>query len=432
MKDASYPAPTGTGLRGVHHSGTGPKLSTLIAGGDLPNLMQVQAGSIAAFDQFLRARCLDLTDYLAGDAVSAYPALANIPQNSWASGCVVDGRLYGLPIDRGVSFTWLLYGRQDLLEKKGITEDPRSFAEFRDLCVELTDAKRNVWALASSPLDEIRKMLKIPNGWSVQGGEFVSAVEHEAQEEALEAARKMVESGVVHPDSLVDTSKWQQWFAAGSAYFHSNTYSGWFSLYQTFGADYPDMRVRPMQYPGFDGGSGAGWLGPASKHIVALSKESKDRAETILKIADYLASPFGTEEYRYLSYGIEGRHYTSKGSDPVPIPEKVPEIKLDVRYLGSGPMAMYYPADSDEVRAQYEHQLEFTKTAVTDPSAGLFSPTSSRRGAALGQQMSDLANDIVLGRKPVSAWRKGVEEWRGGGGRNIARELAGARAANTR
>ncbi|MEU9706732.1 helix-turn-helix domain-containing protein [Streptomyces sp. NPDC047981] len=24
MKDASYPAPTGTGLRGVHHSGTGP------------------------------------------------------------------------------------------------------------------------------------------------------------------------------------------------------------------------------------------------------------------------------------------------------------------------------------------------------------------------------------------------------------------------
>ncbi|WP_338678078.1 transposase [Streptomyces sp. SCSIO 30461] len=30
MKDASYPAPGGAGLRGVHHSGTGPTLAETI------------------------------------------------------------------------------------------------------------------------------------------------------------------------------------------------------------------------------------------------------------------------------------------------------------------------------------------------------------------------------------------------------------------
>ncbi|MQY39860.1 hypothetical protein SRB17_78880 [Streptomyces sp. RB17] len=63
---------------------------------------------------------------------------------------------------------------------------------------------------------------------------------------------------------------------------------------------------------------------------------------------------------------------------------------------------------------------------MADPTNGLFSATLCRKGATLGMMIENLENDIVFGRKPVSAWKPGVRDWLNAGGRQIADEFGAA------
>lgn len=79
------------------------RLATMAAGGTLPDMMEIPPvpAPIAAFSQFMEAEMVDLTPYLAGDKISAYPNLANLPTEFWKD-CVFDGSLRGIPIPRRV------------------------------------------------------------------------------------------------------------------------------------------------------------------------------------------------------------------------------------------------------------------------------------------------------------------------------------------
>ena len=59
---------------------------------------------------FLDAKCTDLTQYLAGDAIRDYPNLAAIPSRSW-KGALVNGKIYGVPIPPA-SVLLVVLGRQ--------------------------------------------------------------------------------------------------------------------------------------------------------------------------------------------------------------------------------------------------------------------------------------------------------------------------------
>ena len=62
------------------------KLAATMAGSDLPDLLYIYQGGptpVPSLLQFLQARCADLTPYLAGDGVKAYPNLANFPTYNW-------------------------------------------------------------------------------------------------------------------------------------------------------------------------------------------------------------------------------------------------------------------------------------------------------------------------------------------------------------
>jgi putative aldouronate transport system substrate-binding protein len=51
--------------------------------------------------------------------------------------------------------------------------------------------------------------------------------------------------------------------------------------------------------------------------MTAMKKTSPDRVEELLRIHDWIASPFGTEEYLFVEYGSEGRDYRLDGTDPI-------------------------------------------------------------------------------------------------------------------
>ncbi|MGG7510223.1 hypothetical protein [Plantibacter sp. YIM 135249] len=405
------------------------KFATVTASGAMPDFFTVLPAAPAQ-PKLLAATAADLTEHLAGDAVAEYPFLANIPTESWR-GTVFDGRIRALPIPRGIQSTFVLYGRTDLLAAAGITDDPRDFAEFRAQLEATTDARRNRWALASVPLDYVRQTLAVPNVWSERDGVFRSALLHDAQEDALEATRRLFADGLVHPDvAAMAGDRQKTWVQNGTSVFGWFTLSAWPTLTtaETGAHDARGTTVPAFTRDGSGSGAGTAWLGEPNHSIVAISADAGERVTTLLRIADWLATPFGTEEYLVRNYGVEGVHYTLVDGVPRTIADTVSERALGLGYL-SAPPRVNFSTEREVLLANQAFEYSLTGTAVANPANGLFSETQAKRGSVLGLAIADLELEIVRGRKPVSAWKDGVAAYRTGGGDRIRSELEAAFAA---
>ena len=407
------------------------KFATRIAGDDLPDVINIPP-STAQLPGLLQAKCQDLTEHLAGDAVLKYPFLANLPAEAW-KGCIYNGAIWGVPIPRGMARTALPLYREDLLSAKGIKDPaPSNFQEFLDLCKELTDAKSRRWAWASAPTNYVKQMLDIPYLWKQEGGKFTSANESEQMKTALDSTRKLVAAGVVNPDAFGSgASQQKQWFNGGIVCFVLDSFVAWNQFYADNTAG-DAFAVNMLDVPGFDGGEGTPWLGLALNNITAFNKDNEHSTETLLKLANWMSASFGTEEYLFRKYGLPGSHYTMQGSDPVPSRNGVTETGIGLQYFGDAPMALYLAGKPDVVRKQYAIQQKITPRLVKDASYGLYSDTKDRRSGQIDGVLNDLATQIILGRQPVADWDEGVKVWLSNGGEAIRGELEKSYAETAR
>ena len=79
------------------------KFATTMSSDDLPDIMHIFFGYSVApnLPDFFKAKCADLTPYLAGDAAKDYPNLAAIPTPAWKNSIsAFNGALYLVPIHR--------------------------------------------------------------------------------------------------------------------------------------------------------------------------------------------------------------------------------------------------------------------------------------------------------------------------------------------
>ncbi|MEQ7129090.1 extracellular solute-binding protein [Actinopolymorpha sp. B11F2] len=382
------------------------KFATVTAGDTLPDMFTILP-TLPAIPQLLEAKAVDLTPYLSGDAISAYPSLANIPTASW-QGCVFGGKIRALPIERGLQTTKLMYLRRDIAESLGADSEVTNFADFESLCAELSAPQSNRWALANLPLEYVRSMLAIAGPWAIDGDAIVLNWTRKEQLEALEAARGLYEAGYLNPDVLAaPPSQTNEWFHAGTAALKWDTYSAWtgFYVYSTV----EGFRVQGLPVPGFDGGKGQAVLGAPNIAVSAISAASEDRIETILKIADWLAAPFGTQEYLLNKYGKEGIHHEIRDGNPVLLDEHLGEFGLGHIYLSAGPTVFYYPGSAEISREPQDHQRIMLPNAVADPTVGLHSETGSRNLAGIMQSVEALEADIIGGRRAVTDWTSEID-----------------------
>ena len=102
----------------------GDKLATVLASAkDVPDWVCIPTWNLPPRfgSEIVENVFQDLTPYLAGDKVTPYPNLANIPSDAWKF-CVFNGKLYGLPFP-GEVITDAIFYRRDVLESLGITPD---------------------------------------------------------------------------------------------------------------------------------------------------------------------------------------------------------------------------------------------------------------------------------------------------------------------
>jgi putative aldouronate transport system substrate-binding protein len=390
------------------------RFQTAVAGDQLPEIFAYFPTDVPSLPSMLAERAADLTSLLSGDAVKDYPFLANIPTESWRS-CVYGGKIYAVPIPRGGRQSSVLYARTDLLEKQGLDPAIGSLDDFTSLCRELTGGKR--WAIGSAPTQFVREMFEIANGWKESGGSLTSALEDERQQDALEAVRSMVSDGLLHPDAFsVDDAKRKTWTANGTTPLMWGTFTAWPYFFENPGMD-AGLWLETVQPPRAEGGGDAAiWHGLPFQNITSIGRKAEDRAAALLEVIDYFSAPFGSEEYTFKKYGIEGVDHELKGADPVRTQKGLNETAMALEYVGNPPLAIYSPGDEKVTRTQYQAEADAVPTAVVNPVNGLYSQTESRKGNQIGEKLTDVENDIIQGRRPVSAWADAVATWKKDGG----------------
>jgi len=417
------------------------KLSTLIAGGGLPDMMEYDAlggtPSITNLPQFLDSQIADLTDIIGGDKVKDYPHLAAIPKVFWEQ-CTVAGKLYFIPIPRGISAGAGLY-RQDLFAAAGVNscKDIKNADDFLTLLKDLTNPGKDRYALAGSAgsysTPTFMQIFGVPNGWRVDGGGKLTAdFETDEYKAALEFMVKVVKAGCFYPGSQGWTkAKMENAVQSGKA---ALIYDGLPALsapvWATAQQIDPNAKLMPFIPFGATGGPGVAWQDNVVFAGTMLKKASPEKLKEVLKIADFLAAPFGTEEYLLKTYGVEGTDYTMDANhNPVPTTQGKNDANVTWKYVAAPQLVIHNPGVKELTDVVHQAYGDLVPMAIADPTATLYSPTSGKQGVSLHKTVSDVVKQVIGGQAGMSSFDDAVKTWRNNGGDKIRSEFEQAYAS---
>jgi len=401
------------------------KFQTAIAGNALAEITQITA--VPQLPKVLESMFTDLTPYLSGDNVKKYPNLANMPSAAWDV-CTVDGRIWGLTNPRVIAGT-VLMTRGDILQQKGIDTMPSlgSGEDFLDLCREVTDASNGIFAIGQLPqnwtVPVIVEALGGPNAWQVENGTWISAYESPEYERALEIVTAMFAERLIHPNSYSDVSSSVGWFDQGVTALFAQNFSAWHT--RAGRAAFPCGAVVMPKWDG--GGVARKHLGPPGYVDVVGLRRTDDaaRIEELLRVGDYLASPFGTSEYSFLNYGIRDRHYTVTDGQIALIPDAPIEGFSGPAYFGNmGSVNIYAPNRPEATKLVHDYCRTMIPDGVANPVYGKFSETAVSKQAAADRVLNDVMAGIIQGRQSLSTWAAAVQAWKQQAGDAMAREYA--------
>ena len=402
------------------------KLNTVLASGQLPDIftMNVLGVQIPSEAEFFQSQCADLTPFVSGDAIKAFPNLANLPQTAWRN-CIYNGKISALPrVVNSVGSTMLV--QQNALDQAGITALTNKDDFASAVKATTTGGVYGIGGVQATNLQWVLGMFRAPNQWRENGGKFTRDWETQEYKEAVALVRSFWDAGYVHPDTptYIQQQGAQVFYAGKFVMYPTNFFAFGIAWDRLLGIN-KNFRLNALVAPGYDGAKGSQFQDWGGNQITAVKKADPDRVKQVLGVLNYLAAPFGSSEYLNLQYGQQGIdfNFDDKGN-----PVYTDAGKNNVQYIAwqtiiSAPQVLYDPLDPNFVRTAHPIETAAHDQAVTDASVGLYSPTNASKGASLTQTMTDGVNEILFGRSPVDALDQLVKDWRANGGDQIRSEL---------
>jgi putative aldouronate transport system substrate-binding protein len=420
------------------------KLAVTMAGNDLPDILYIGNRTLTAgLPEFLKARCADLTPYLSGDAVKDYPNLANLPTSTWTA-MAFSGAIFGVPVPIN-PFDWVLFVHQELVDRDGL-KHPKNAEEFKNLLQTLTKPQSNVWGINTEGSTGFGitsglypSMFGAPNQWRVDSstGKFTRSLETEEYKAAVSFARDMYAQGSVTPTALQldNTSGKTEFYARKTALRWDGFRSyGIFWEQLLFGValnQQPTPMYRTIYPFAHDGGKPTYYLSPGHRGFSVLKKASPDRLKEMLRVLNWIAAPFGSEENQFKAFGLEGIHHTIDASGwPVLTDQGRSETAVPLGWMTQpAPTLSAARYGADYARLLQSDQMAYLPAGISDPTVALDSPTTNAKGPAISQAWLDGITAIVAGRQPFSDYDQLVKSWRSAGGDQIRAEYEKAYAA---
>lgn len=409
------------------------KFQTVVAGGNLPDLMAVLPDTTPELAKLLKAKAQDLTDHLAGDAILEYPNLANIPSYVWDA-CTYNGRLYTLPIHR-FALTHGYALRTDIAAQRNAPVKPKNGDEFYQMLKNLSDEK-NKWFATNNVVwlvEIVGEMMGIANDWAEQGGKFTKDVEDEKYPEVLNFVKKCWDEKLIHPSCWEAnfSLQTQALYNSGDAPFVLGglTWSGNAAAAKVAN---PAADSDSFQMYKWDGsGPAPRYVGGGAPYQTMVKQASADRVKELLNVVNWLAAPWGTKENVLFRNGVEGVHYTRDANGKITsIADQVKKDSMGpMIYMGSGPQVHNNNQFPVFAEREYDHEAQAMELPLYSAARGLESPTGQTKNAQLNKLLTDGRADIITGRKPVSAWTDIVADWKSKGGDQVRKEFTEAKQA---
>jgi putative aldouronate transport system substrate-binding protein len=427
------------------------KFPTIMAGDDLPDLMHIFFGYTLApnLPDFFKAKCADLTPYLAGDAAKDYPYLAAIPTAAWKNSiAAVNGALYLIPIHRPM-FSIPPYGGNffknvDMWDGElGQNYVPSSADDFKRALLQLTRPQQNQWGIGSFAgtggqlfgIGCFLELFNAPNNWTLDSsGKLLKDRETDQYKAAVGYMRDLFAAGVYWPDTIQQTANVRPDFAgkrfAISPEGQGNSYV---DFWQQGNKVTPPTRFGMLDlFPAEAGMKPGYFLGTGFVSMNVLKKNSPDKIKEILRIMNWLASPFGSQEDLLLTYGLEGQDYSlDDQGNPKPTTEGTARAGyVPWRYIAQHPWA-YYQADLPGfAKASYDAEHASIPHGIDDPTNGYYSPLAYGKGVQADNTFYDGVRDIILSRRPMTDYDQLVTDWRTTAGEQIRKEYTDAMSAS--
>ncbi|MFI6611000.1 extracellular solute-binding protein [Streptomyces sp. NPDC050507] len=411
----------------------GTKFSTMVASDSLPDLfMYPEVGGVDNKSGFLQATCADLTPYLAGDKVKDYPNLAAIPKGAWQA-AIFGGKLYGIPITRTGTGGAGFY-RHDLFEEIGITslDQITGLDRFVEACKELTRPKKDQYAIIAGATNVLAMSAGAPYAWRLDAttGKFTTDLETPEFRKAVETARSLYKSGCFYPGTLqmsgAQKAQYTDMFKNGKGAY---VYDG-MPTYLAPGVGYIaamkaiDKKYDPRPFVPF-GSAPVAWMDNVKLENTHIKKASGDRVKQVLALADFAASPFGSQEYTLINYGVEGKDFTrdAKGN-PALTKQGTQDVTVPWKFMASAVPAVFSADSEAGVRHVHDAFSKMIPMMEPDPTLQYSSPTWDSKGyGSLYSFKLDALKDIISGRKPMSAYDQLVKDYLAKGGEQARGEF---------
>lgn len=399
------------------------KLSAILGARDVPDLLCAptwEVDKIPRFADAVRALFADLTEHLRGDAVEAYRMLATIPTAGWQYS-VWGGRLAAVPYPNAGPFPLALFYRKDLTDRAGVSA-PKTIDEFYEFGRKMTNPGQGVWAFGSV-FQMIQMFFKCPaskGGWrrAVRGGlEYKFEIPEFRQ--ALEFTSRLFRDGLVHPDLVASKgADAKQLFNAGRIVAYEDGLGAWRGMQSEQVKIAPQFNMQPMPIFSATGGDPIAWGNEEPIFYTFVKKGlGKERTQELLRVLDWCAAPFGSQEYELVNYGAEGKHFT-RAEDGSPVPTDLGRKELAAQFTFIGGRVAVEVATAD-VPNYVKDVMTYERATVKYMQPDLFKGIKIALPANYSKtiiDMEDKLNDLMRGRRPLSDLSTLVQEWRNAGG----------------
>ena len=402
----------------------GDKLNTMLGARDVPDLTCIpgwEINKLARFSEGVHAIFEDLTPYLAGDKVNAYPLLAGLDTAAWQDS-VWGGKLMGVPFPTDSPYPSLLYYRKDVADERGIAA-PTTLDELYEFGKKFTDADKGEWAFGDVWL-EVQQICGAggsENGWMKGAdGKVVHRMETPEYKRAVEFMARLYAEKLIHPD--VAASKGGDittLFKGGKIFMYATGGGSWKETWRPAVQTNPKFNMQAVKVFGADKGKAPVRWKTNSAILWTFIKKGlgQERTQELLRVLNYTAAPFGTKEWELQNFGVEGTHFQRDGSGtPVTNDLHTKEFANQYIFLGGRPPIVVGGPDIPTYAADFVNWgNDAAQYLEKNPWQGIKVETPSQQ-AAIQQPTDDKITDILRGRAPISDFEKVVADWRSGGG----------------
>lgn len=435
----------------VPYDGYLEKMSTTIAGGDIPDIIGVEeylaAGSLNKWAE--QGAFLTLNDY-----IDKYPTLADVPEQVWAAVTTKDGKIWGIPryYPNNPAQNWAI--RQDWLDNLGL-KMPTSYEELATVALAFTNDDPD-----QNGIDDTYGLVMNPGGhpnygmgayWDLTAwyhrdadGNLIPGIIGEGRKETIEVFADLYKQGAITKGFGANASfeQGQSDFYNGKAGIYMGGMRGMDeNLANALLSVAPEAQFSSI--PPFVAPDGSqGYVAQKGYYrITALSSKLKGdegKIDRILSLIDYGRTFVSLDErnpanevFDFRSGGVDKGYTYADGVATFTQPDEglMPSSYFpdNVMWAPSVLDNGYSVTQTNPLIQPYVKQLESdyeTYESYVDPSYFGYSATKeSSKGSTITNKVTDTQVMMIMGQTPISEWDKMVKEYLNNGGADIIREM---------